>query len=268
VSFDEEDTHLLMDIGFTKNQAKLYLTLLKLGRADGTTLSKTAKSPKTVVYRTLNELERMGLVEKEISLPYKFTATPLKEGLQILVNQRLDYYKESRNKTEQFLLRKHPMEKVDSEEQEYRLTTIEGKDRIIQIIRRQHDIACKGIDILSTWKRWLQIINYCFENYKKALARGVKYRIVVRKPERGFVLPGEVKALLSNPNFEMKISKSSLSNNLGICDGREATFNFYPAKSLKESPLIWTNHPSFIIMAQDHFDKVWKSARKYTPKVN
>jgi sugar-specific transcriptional regulator TrmB len=44
VSFDEEDTHLLMDIGFTKNQAKLYLTLLKLGRADGTTLSKTAQS--------------------------------------------------------------------------------------------------------------------------------------------------------------------------------------------------------------------------------
>ena len=268
MSFDEEDTYLLMEMGFTKNQAKLYLALLKLGRTDGTTLSKIAKSPKTVVYRTLNELKRMGLVEKEISVPYKFKATPIKEGLQILVNQRLDYYKESRNKTEQFLLRKQHMEEADSKEQEYRLTTSEGKDRIIQIIRRQHDIACKSIDILSTWSRWLQIVNRCFESYKKALARGVKYRIVVRKPQRGLVLQEEVKALLSDPNFELRVSKRSLCNNLGICDSKEATFNFYPSKSLKESPLIWTNHPSFISMAQDHFDKVWKSAKEYTAKGN
>ena len=263
--FNEEDTYLLTDIGFTKNQAKLYLTLLKLGKADGATLSKVAKSPKTVVYRTLDELKRMGLVEKEISVPYKFKATPLKEGMQIIVNQRLDYYKETRNKTEQFLLRKQSIEKADSEEQQYRLITVEGKDKIVQVIRRQHDIACKSIDILSTRRRWLQIIDCCFESYKKALARGVRYRIVVHKPERNFVFPEEVKALLSNPNFELRVSKNSLGNNLGICDRREATFNFYPSKSLKESPLIWTNHPSFILMAQDHFDKVWKSARTYTP---
>jgi sugar-specific transcriptional regulator TrmB len=268
VSFDEEDTYLLTDMGFTKNQAKLYLTLLKLGKADGATLSKVVKSPKTVVYRTLDELKRRGLVEKEISVPYKFKATPLKEGLQIIVNQRLDYYKETRNKMEQFLLRKQSMEESDSDDQEYRLTTIEGKDRIIQIIRRQHDIAHKSIDILSTWRRWLQIIDCCFESYKKALARGVRYRIVVRKPERSFIFPEEVKVLLSNPNFELKVSKSSLSNNLGICDSKEATFNFYPSKSLKESPLIWTNHPSFVLMAQDHFDKVWMSARTYIPRGN
>jgi sugar-specific transcriptional regulator TrmB len=265
VSFDEEDTHLLTDIGFTKNQSKLYLSLLKLGKVEGKTLAKYASAPKTVLYRTLNELHTMGLVERDITCPYKFKATPLKQGLQIILNQSLERYKQNREKTEQLLLRKqHLDEKV--EQQEYRFTVYEGKERIIQIIRLQHDKACESIDISSTLHRWLQIIDCCFENYEKALERNVKYRVVIDKPEGKIVLPEEVKMLVSNPNFELKIARNTLINNLGICDRNEATFNFYPSKSLKESPIIWMNHPSFIAMAQDHFEKVWKSARKYSPK--
>lgn len=260
MSFDEEDTHLLTDIGFTKNQAKLYLSLLKLGKAEGKTLAKAAGASKSIVYRTLNELHNMGLVEREIAVPYKFKATPLKQGLQIIMNQRLERYRENREKTEQFLIRKQDMQE-EIEEQEYRLTAYEGKDRIIQIIKLQHDKASQSIDILSTLQRWLQIIDYCFENYEKALARKVKYRVVIDKLEGKIVLPKEVQALVSNPSFELKIARSPLVNNIGICDGKEATFNFYPSKSLKESPILWTNHPSFISMAQDHFEKTWKSAR-------
>jgi len=266
MSFEEEDTHLLADLGFTKNQAKLYIALLKLGKADGKTLSKIANAPKSVIYRTLGELQEMGLVEREIAVPNKFKATPLKQGLQILVNQSLERYKQSRDKTEQFLRRKQHFEKGNFEEQEYRLISIEGKERIMQILKRQHHVASRSIDILSTLHRWLQIVDCCFENYEKALARKVKYRVVISKPEGKLVFPEEVTALLSNPKFELKVARSSLVNNLGICDGKEATFNFYPSKSLKESPIIWTNHPSFISMAQDHFDKVWSATRKYTPK--
>ncbi len=260
MSFDEEDTHLLTDIGFTKNQAKLYLSLLKLGKAEGKTLAKITGTPRSIVYRTLDELHNMGLVEREIAVPYKFKATPLKQGLQIMMNQRLERYRENREKTEQFLLRKQDMQE-EIEEQEHRLIAYEGKERIMQIIRLQHDKARQSIDILSTLQRWLQIIDCCIGNYEKALARKVKYRVVIDKPEGKIVLPKEVQALVSNPSFELKIARSPLVNNLGICDGKEATFNFYPSKSLKESPILWTNHPSFISMAQDHFEKTWKSAR-------
>lgn len=261
MSFEAEDAHLLTDLGFTKNQAKLYLSLLKLGKTEGKTLAKAASAPKSIVYRTLDELQNMGLVEKEIAVPYKFKAIPLKQGLQIIMNRSLDRYKENREKTEQFLLRRQNLEQEDNEEQEYRLVAYEGKERISQILMLQHDKARISIDIISTLQRWLQIIDCCYENYRKALARNVKYRVVIGKPENKIVLPEEVKMLLSNPNFELKTARNPLSNNLGICDRKEATFNFYPSKSLKESPIIWTNHPSFIAMAQDHFEKNWKLAR-------
>lgn len=263
MSFDEEDTLFLMDIGFTKNQAKLYLSLLKQGKAEGRTLAKLSGAPKSVIYRTLDELQRMGLVEKEITVPSKFKATPLKQGLQIIMNNRLEHYRKNRERTEQFLLRKQNAGQEENEEQEYRLVAYEGKERIRQVIKLQHDKAHISMDILSTLQRWLQIIECCHENYEKALARNVKYRVVIDSQKDKNVFPEEVRKIVANPNFELKIAYNPLDNNLGICDRKEATFNFYPSKTLKESPIIWTNNPSFITMAQDHFEKAWKVARTY-----
>ena len=263
MSFEDEDTQLLTEIGFTKTQAKMYLTLLKLGRTDGKTLAKRANASRPVVYRTLDELQKMGLVEKEIALPYKFEATPLKQGLQILMTQKFQHYEEDREKTEEFLLRKHSGLEEKLEEQEYQFRIVEGRERILQIIKHQHDNAHKSVDILTTLQRWLTILDFCFENYEKALERNVKYRIVIGESERKVVLPDKVRVLMRNPTSKVKLSRYSLKNNLGIFDGNEATFNFFPSRRLKESPIIWTNHPSFISMAQDHFEHVWKSARKF-----
>jgi sugar-specific transcriptional regulator TrmB len=77
---EEDEIRLLEDVGFTKTQAKLYMTLLGFEETDGRTISAKAKIPRQEVYRTLDELEKKGLVEKVISSPYKFKATPLDLG--------------------------------------------------------------------------------------------------------------------------------------------------------------------------------------------
>jgi hypothetical protein len=71
------------------------------------------------------------------------------------------------------------------------------------------------------------------------------------------------RALMAKPRFEMRLSRTRLKTNAAIFDQKEATFNFFPSESLLESPVIWTNHPSFISMCQDHFEKIWKTAREY-----
>jgi sugar-specific transcriptional regulator TrmB len=267
MSFEDEDTQLLTEIGFTKTQAKLYLTLLKLGKTEGKTLSKLTSAPKPVVYRTLNELQNMGLVSREIARPYKFKATPLKQGLQILMTRKREQYEEHMEKTERFLLKKESYPEENLEDHEYRFYIVEGKEKIIQIMKHHHDNVHGSADIVSTVQRWLQILHYCFENYKRALQRNAKYRMVIQKPECETLIPENVQFLLEQPNFELRVIGCPQSN-FGVFDDGEATFNFFPSKSLKESPIIWTNHPSFISMAHDHFERVWKSARKFTPKGN
>lgn len=260
--FSEENGALLTQMGFTKTQAKVYLSLLKIGKADVKTISKHSHVPRQEVYRTLSELQEMGLVEKEIALPYQFKATPIQNALQTLIMQKFEEYKEIKQKTELFLQGKQTDEDA-LREQEHKLVVISGKERLIKKIKNQHDHAQRRVDVLSTLARWLQILHECFDNYEKALSRGVKYRVVVEEDNQVVAFQATVQTLLSEPNFELRVSNNPLKTNAVMFDCEEGSFSFYPSKSLGESPIIWTNHPSFLAMFEDHFENVWKSARTY-----
>ena len=264
VLLNEKENKFLCEIGFTKTQAKIYLTLLKLGKANARTLSRDTNIPRTEVYGTLNELQKKGLVEKEVTAtPYKFKATPLEFGLQIIMTQKFQQFKEFQIKTKEFLRENQSCGLNIQQKHEYNLTMIEGKQRLMQIFKRQHDEVQKNVGVLSTLQRWTQILDCCFENYGKALERGVKYRVVIEKPVDKGNFPENVQALLAKPNFELRLSVSPLRTNGAIFDDKEAVISFFPSRFLAESPFLLTNHPSFISMCQDQFDKVWKSAREY-----
>jgi sugar-specific transcriptional regulator TrmB len=263
---EEEEIHLLEDIGFTKTQAKLYMTLLRLQEADGRTISAKAKIPRQEVYRTLDELEKKGLVEKLISTPYKFKATPLDLGLQILIDQRIQYCKDIQVKTKEFI-RKHQADKKNAlSKPKYELIMIEGRQRLMQLIKKQHENVERNVNILTTLPRWLQILDFCFENYEEAFGRGVEYQVVLEALEGEIGSRENIQALLKKQNFELRLTGSPLDTNAAIFDDREATVNFFPSQSLAESPLVWTNHPSFISMCRDHFNAIWKTSRKCKPE--
>jgi hypothetical protein len=137
---------------------------------------------------------------------------------------------------------------------------IDRKERIIQRMRQQHNNAKVNVDVLSTPQRWLQILHDCMTNYEKNLSRGVKYRVVLDSCDLDLDRQKNIQALLSKPTFNLKLSTNSLSVYAAIFDGKEATFSFYPSKPLTESPVIWTNHPSFLAMFQSYFENIWKSA--------
>jgi sugar-specific transcriptional regulator TrmB len=261
--FPEEEGDLLTQIGFTKTQAKVYLSLLKIGKATGKTISEQSHVTRQIVYRTLDELQERGLVEKEIAMPCEFKAAPVQDGLQTLILQKFEQYKEIQQKTERFL-QEIQANKGDADyEQEHKFTMINGKERLIQKIKRQHDHAQRSVDVLSTLQRWLQILQECSDNYEKALSRGVKYRVVVEEHGQEVDFPETVQDLLSKPNFELRLSRGPLKTNAAMFDCEECSFSFYPAKAMGESPLILTNHPSFVAMFEDHFENVWKHSHKF-----
>ena len=263
MTFDEGDRAILCQLGFTEAQADLYLLLLKTGRVDAKTLANNSDAARSAIYRTLGELQKMGLVEKEIGVPNKFKATPIDSGLQILMIQRTEQYEQFKAKTAKFLKKAQTFQGESSAQDEYKFIMIEGKQRIIQRLKLQHDMVQREVNILTTLNRWTQILEGCSENYEKALERKVHYRIVLEKPEWQIELPKEVQLFLNRSNFELRLSKGILRSNAAIFDGKEATFSFLLSRALTDSPIIWTNHPSFLSMCDDHFERVWTQSEKY-----
>jgi sugar-specific transcriptional regulator TrmB len=259
----ELDVRTLIQIGLTSNQAKLYIALLKVGRLNASNVSKHSKVPRQEVYRVLNELQRMGLVEKTVAVPCEFEAISVNDGLQILISRKFEQVKELQKKTKEILRENQFCRLEKMKKQEHRIIMIRGKQRLMQIFRHQHDNVQQKVDVLSTLQRWLQILDFCFQDYLEALDRGVKYRVVIAKPAGEITFPENIKSLLAKPGFELRLSEEPLKINAAVFDENEATLNFLEGKSLTESPVIWTNHPGFIQMCRDHFDKVWKSSKEY-----
>jgi len=63
-NLQQEGISLLVELGFTRTQAKLYLTLLNLGKTDATVLAKQTNVLRQATYRVLDELQQQGVVEK------------------------------------------------------------------------------------------------------------------------------------------------------------------------------------------------------------
>ncbi len=258
----EEDILLLTQIGFTKTQAKLYLCLIKIGTTDTQNLSKQADVPSQITYRTLGELQKKGIVEKIIGLPQKYKALPIQDGLSIILGAKANEYAATVEKTKEFLLKFDATKEKETETQDYKISVIEGKETIFKRSRNAHINAQQFVDSCSTFQRWIQVATEVQDVIKRAQDRGVRYRIIIEKPNGEMVFPKEVWSTLSHPNNQVRVVCNQLKMNAAIFDGKEASVNFYPSKSLAESPMIWTNHPTLIIGFQDHFEKVWETAEE------
>jgi sugar-specific transcriptional regulator TrmB len=65
-----------MDLGLTSLQAKTYLALVTLGKANVQTIAKASNVARQDVYQVMPTLQKLGLGEKIIAKPIIYEATP------------------------------------------------------------------------------------------------------------------------------------------------------------------------------------------------
>lgn len=257
MSQEDVKAELLCELGFTRTQSKLYLTLLKFGKSDAKTLATQSNIHRTEVYRALEELQKKGLVDKEIDLPIRFVAVAPAVGLLNSIKKKREEIETTAEKTVDFIKQFESTTEEVNDSQEYNIRVIDGRKRIVQKIKEQHRKVEHTVDIITILPRWLQILDECLEDYQKALERGVQYRLIVGHLEDLNDLPKSLDPILGNPNFKIKPVAATQNINSAIFDQKEATLNYFPCKNLGESPLIVTNHPSLIELAQGYFESIW-----------
>jgi len=255
-----EDVEHLTQIGLTKSQAKLYLTLVNIGRTDAKTLSKRVDIPRQAIYRTLEELLKKGIIEKIITLPQEYQAIPFREALAILLNEKTREYTRAVEKTREMLQKFDTSMEESEQEKEYTFTVVEGKERIVGKTRSAVDKAQKKVFICTTLPRWVTINQAIHDTVEEALDREVKFRAILEETTKDYCLPNELKSMIAHPNYKIKLSSIHLKSNSGLFDEKMVSFNFYPSKNVSDSPMIWTNHPSFLIGSRLYFEYLWKKS--------
>ena len=95
------DVGVLVGLGLSGRQARVYLALLRMGDVKATALAKRAQVNQQDIYRITDSLQKIGLIQRNIAYPTTFTATPIGEVLQMLLEQKTQELTKIQTQTKQ-----------------------------------------------------------------------------------------------------------------------------------------------------------------------
>ena len=262
-ALNHDEIQILIDLGLTSSQAKVYFALLKIGRSSARTTAKFSKVVRQDIYRILGELNNLGLVAKTLEQPTKFEPVPLEDGLVILCDRKKDEISEMHRKGSELLKKFNEKEKISNlrEEVLFELFPLRATGELAG--KEVVDAAEISIKSVTPWI-WLKpmsVIN--LEKYKQAFKKGVKIQILTDKPDAEQI-PNPIVTLLANPLFQIGYIPQIFTS-FAIVDDK-MTFIQVDLEDFANGGNLKTNNPAIVRMVRDYYDMMWDRALEASTK--
>jgi sugar-specific transcriptional regulator TrmB len=257
----DEDLNIFVELGLTVRQAEVYLALFKLEQATVKTIAKTVQIDRAEIYRVTPRLQKLGLIKKVVTSPVSFRAIPPSEAISILLQLNAEKHKEIQAKAKHFLRNFRSKERKSREDFQYTVTSgMQGVQREFVKGLRETETCKDGIFL---WSVILLTIESNFEDYEKALERGVKFRhITYITPEEKMEIPQKVRILQKKGSFEIRNTTSIPKAGVAIHDNKKIVIVTSPDNDMKELEVLQSNNPSVAELLQEHFELRWQTATK------
>ena len=192
----DENTDLLLGLGLTLNQARIYLAILKLEKTTVGQVAKYSKVRREDVYRILPSLEKMGLIERLMGKPAEVRATPISDALSFLVSEEKNKSEERlsgmRSKVQKLSLKdwKQP---PPGEESIYIL--IAEKKAILSKTSELIKNSEKEVGLIADKARITQILAQFSDEHKHAIKKGAQIRLIFEGENPDILLKEKVQKL-------------------------------------------------------------------------
>jgi len=247
----------LMDLGLTLMQAKLYLVLAKLGKAEVTRIAEASNVARSEVYRVMPALEKLGLVEKILDKTTLYKATPIKEGSSILLQNKRREYSELEKVTSSLLSNFHEndLQDLQEENQQFKVTSE------WTLLRKMHKkmilSAQTSIDMTIPEKFFQRMLFDHRRSINRAKKKGVKIRAITQKVGK-IASPIEKQALEKNLFTEIKYLSYDAPFGMHIFDKKEVTLSISEKDGV---PTLWSNDSNVLKLAEAYFESLWNSTQ-------
>ena len=250
----------LVRLGFTPNQAKVYLTLVKLGGSSIRNLAKFSGVHREEIYRKMNELQELGFVEHIFTRPVRFKATPLECVINIMLHRKSEEISELQLETEELLHDFGRSDNRDKLESNGQLTFLIPERRpLLERAKKQVDSLQNCLDSICSWIKGVGWLSNHYIHFMKALNRNVKIRFIIEKSGESR-LSRSVEELINNPLFQLRMIKVLPPACLGLYDQKILFLDTSSDTRFVESPVLWSDNSSMIGMAQVYFEKIWNDS--------
>jgi sugar-specific transcriptional regulator TrmB len=257
---DDENTDLLLGLGLSLNQARVYLAILKLEKTTVGQVAKFSKVRREDVYRILPALEKRGLIERLLGKPTQVRATPISDALTFLVAEEKNKFDErlsGMRSTVQRLSLQDWKQPLPGKESIYIL--IVDKKAILAKTSRLIRNARKEVALIADKARIIPVLSKFSDECKQAIKKGAQVRLLFEGDKPDGLLKEKVKKLIDEASVHVKFYREPL-NHFIMSDDKEALITTSKESGLGESPSLWTNNSNLIGVLRNSFESDWKKA--------
>ncbi len=257
---NDENTDLLLGLGLTLNQAKVYLAILKLEKTTVGQVAKFSKVRREDVYRLLPTLEKMGLVERLLGKPTEVRATLISDSLALLVA-------EEKNRADERLTGMRSMvQKLSLKD--WKQSPLEEESIYILIAEKKAILAKtsglignsrREVALIADKARIMPILAQFSDEYKLAINKGTQVRLLFEGESPDDLLKEKVKKVIGVNSVHIKFHRETL-NHFIMSDDKEALITTSKESGLGESPSLWTNNCNLIGVLRTSFESDWQKA--------
>ena len=256
-----------MNAGLTNMQARVFITVIELGQSSIHRISELSEIDRSNVYKTINALEELELIEKNIGIPTLYKAVPLPIAISILTKRKkLEYTKALKG-----------LERFAKDSDTFRNPPITEKKDYFKIFPAGKEIFCQkwektlkeikhSIDLIVTEKREPKD-QPIWDIYVNLLKRGVKVRWIIDRSNKNddeFAMRVlQFQHLFCYQTIEMRICYDCIKP-WGInCDNEFVIIFLDDKPPIKNSRTLWTNNEPILLNFKEHFETNWKKAIPY-----
>lgn len=240
-------------------EAKIYLTLVKLGQTTAQATAKNAQVDRSETYRVICKLEKKGYVQRIMGNPNRFEAAKLSHVLSNLILERKTMTESIEKQATQMLQLWKP--KIQQKDDEYIRfipkikTDIQNiKDEVLSV-KQSEDVVSRemlpGLDLTKeTWK---------------ALDKGIKIRCIVNKN-----IVSEKNEFNEHPNFHLYVTDRPIHMDMSIIDDFKVRMTLLKENTSQEQyAMLMSSNPCFLALAKGYFEFMLEHSQliKKTPNV-
>ncbi|MCI4347672.1 MAG: hypothetical protein L3J97_03525 [Thermoplasmata archaeon] len=255
----QESVTSLGRFGFTEREAKLYLLLLRRGRATARDLTRDSQMDRVLAYRTLDSMRARGLVQVTAERPRRYVPIPARVLFDRSLFERRRALEEDLSLSRELTQRLPGITQATTEGAP-KFQVMTGADAIYPYLKEMVRRSEKETMVMITPRALRESTQFGLpQELARLLRGGGKFRLIV---ERDPGVEGQVRRFLRArkgfPNAEVRATNSQRAR-LAIVDDREALVFLIPEPGDRgvDEIAVWTDNRDFVRAQVAHFNAVW-----------
>ncbi len=266
---EDKDNKVLIKLGLTVLQSKLYLSLVRAGQSTIKSIAAKTQMDRAEVYRVVSELEKRGFVKRILTAPNEFSAIPIVDSVPNLIQKKKQEISDIETEAIGLLSRFKEEKNELSNSRDYMLSYVPKVEWENEKSKGTEIAYCvQTIDILSTMNRNQQANGVLQDEFIAAMARGVQIRVILDAPKRGLRLSNATNKLRQNALYIVRYTHNDFYAPLIIFDRKKVRIVTSGDVDFHKGSMLESNNPRLVALAQQYFDLLWKTSRVPRKKHN